>query len=557
MSNLHRLQWIDEQIRTGRFPNTRGLAEQFEISRRQALRDFEYLRDTLGAPLAYSAIRRGYTYTSGAFTLPGVYVTGQQRQLLSHLAQYYDGVANRDSRFAAAYADMADLFKRLGGKAKGALTSEPEREAVPYRVVLTTDLAAPPAQLAPFWRGQAGPGQVACECHDVRPFLSALLAAGAPVRIAWPRWVRERLERYLHRFLAAQVDTTRHVTPSLVSCDQQPELAGRQMMMMSQETRRVVTDARFAPMWMSYAGSALPVLKAAGMTDLDMTRFMGLTGMAFHTIWHEECCVSSVTVYDWVGVHRAGLDRIGVLTEIYEAMPDSPTYEPACRRAVTQIKAALDRGVGVILWGVDTGEFGVVYGYDDDDGVFLVSGCMDMGPGGSQPVLYENVGKTFAGAPILFCQAPVDRAPYDRDRAHRSSLEYYVNHMEATFHASPAYKSGLRGYDNWIRALQSGKFAANGLRYNSTVYAEAKGFAADYMAILAAEWNAKLQPAAATFRRIADLYGQMMQVLGHRLDGPVDLNRPVSAEEVTALLPLVQAARELEVVALAQVKLAL
>jgi hypothetical protein len=53
---------------------------------RQALRDFEYLRDTLGAPLVYSVLHRGYTYTSHAFTLPGVYVTGEQRQLLSHLA---------------------------------------------------------------------------------------------------------------------------------------------------------------------------------------------------------------------------------------------------------------------------------------------------------------------------------------------------------------------------------------------------------------------------------------------------------------------------------------
>jgi hypothetical protein len=326
---------------------------------------------------------------------------------------------------------------------------------------------------------------------------------------------------------------------------------------MSHENRRVVTKARFAPGWTSYAGAALPVLKAAGMVDVDMTRFLGLTGLAFHMIWHEECDISSVTVYDWVDVHRAAFERIGVLSEIYEAMPDSPIYEAARRRAVTQMKAALDQGVGMILWGVDTGEFGVVYGYDDADGVFLVSGCFDGGPARSQPILYENVGKTFPGAPILFCQVPVDRAPFNPDRAYRASLEYYVRHTEAQFHASPAYKSGLLGYDNWIRSLQAGTYRADGLRYNSTVYAEARCFAADYLAILATEWNPKLQPAAATFRQIAGLYEQMMQVLGQQLDGMVDLHRAVAREEAAALLPLVRAARDLEEDALEQVKAAL
>ncbi len=57
MALLHRLQWIDAAIRRGRYPNTNDVAERFEISRRQALRDFDYLRDSLGAPLAYCAKR--------------------------------------------------------------------------------------------------------------------------------------------------------------------------------------------------------------------------------------------------------------------------------------------------------------------------------------------------------------------------------------------------------------------------------------------------------------------------------------------------------------------
>jgi predicted DNA-binding transcriptional regulator YafY len=66
MASLHRIQWIDSEIRAGRCPNARRVAGRFEISHRQAQRDFEYLRDSLGAPLVYGATERGYRYEGGA-----------------------------------------------------------------------------------------------------------------------------------------------------------------------------------------------------------------------------------------------------------------------------------------------------------------------------------------------------------------------------------------------------------------------------------------------------------------------------------------------------------
>ncbi|HCJ10326.1 MAG TPA: hypothetical protein DHW14_04085 [Clostridiales bacterium] len=111
---LHRLQWIDTQIRAGRYPNTRDLADEFEISRRQALRDFEYLRDSLGAPLEYSAAHRGYYYTTDVYTLPGPYVTRSERNLLTSLASYYAGMAGRDSPFATAYAEAHEPDRGKG-----------------------------------------------------------------------------------------------------------------------------------------------------------------------------------------------------------------------------------------------------------------------------------------------------------------------------------------------------------------------------------------------------------------------------------------------------------
>lgn len=109
MSNLHRLAWIDACIREGRYPNGRTIAEHFEISVRQAQRDIEYLRYSMGAPVEYSALKNGYYYTDRAFALPSVFMTGSDRSLLSWLASQYSLTGGERA------TQLADLFGRLSG----------------------------------------------------------------------------------------------------------------------------------------------------------------------------------------------------------------------------------------------------------------------------------------------------------------------------------------------------------------------------------------------------------------------------------------------------------
>lgn len=52
MSNLHRIVWIDAKIRADSFPNCSTIAQEFEILRRQAMRDIEYLREKFEAFVA-------------------------------------------------------------------------------------------------------------------------------------------------------------------------------------------------------------------------------------------------------------------------------------------------------------------------------------------------------------------------------------------------------------------------------------------------------------------------------------------------------------------------
>ncbi|MFC0391419.1 hypothetical protein [Paenibacillus mendelii] len=89
MASLHRIQWIDARVRQGQYPNIQQMMERFEISRRQALRDVEYLRDSLGAPLDYCPKRKGYYYTDHSFAVPGQLLTADQQDLDSCLKQRF------------------------------------------------------------------------------------------------------------------------------------------------------------------------------------------------------------------------------------------------------------------------------------------------------------------------------------------------------------------------------------------------------------------------------------------------------------------------------------
>jgi predicted DNA-binding transcriptional regulator YafY len=70
-SALARLYFIDQQIASGKYPNSGFLAKKWEgISITTISRDIEFMRDTLNAPIEYSALHRGYYYSEPNFRIP-------------------------------------------------------------------------------------------------------------------------------------------------------------------------------------------------------------------------------------------------------------------------------------------------------------------------------------------------------------------------------------------------------------------------------------------------------------------------------------------------------
>ncbi len=70
MSLLERIYFFHEELKNNRFPNSRSLSDQFEVSSATARRDIAYLRDRLLAPLAFDNRKNGFYYHDYTFRLP-------------------------------------------------------------------------------------------------------------------------------------------------------------------------------------------------------------------------------------------------------------------------------------------------------------------------------------------------------------------------------------------------------------------------------------------------------------------------------------------------------
>lgn len=111
MSNMHRIVWFDQQTRAGKYPNSSLLAVEFEISKRQAARDIEYMEISLRAPLKYVAKHRGYCYQDETYVLPYMYMTDEEKQVLKYLALRYRHYNYDHSEAVRRVADLLGRFK--------------------------------------------------------------------------------------------------------------------------------------------------------------------------------------------------------------------------------------------------------------------------------------------------------------------------------------------------------------------------------------------------------------------------------------------------------------
>jgi hypothetical protein len=224
--------------------------------------------------------------------------------------------------------------------------------------------------------------------------------------------------------------------------------------------------------WMSYMGSVYGCLKQSGMWDDAVHNLIGQTGIGFQFIISDKLCASGPTVYNWIEEHFKMMDRIGVYSQhemFYKS--DAPnTFKTAQKEGVKKIRKSIDDGKPVIVWGPSpVPEFGIIWGYDDEDKVFYVEDCLPTDPA---PLMYDNLGES--NVPIFYVQYLIKKVNYDKNETIRKSLKYAVDCWNSKVPVYPGYAIGKMAYDFLITGLQKDVVDGFGLSYSINVYDDLK-----------------------------------------------------------------------------------
>lgn len=296
------------------------------------------------------------------------------------------------------------------------------------------------------------------------------------------------------------------------------------------------------PAWNTYAVSMMSVLENCGMWRATDTfqKFMCETGIAVRFCVDKTCSSLPVTDYDWMDEHTGFMERIGVVTDKYFAAPHDPAFDCIQQKAIQAVKTAIDNKAACVAWGIDTGEFGVIYGYDDEDKVFFARGIGSANTASTLPILYNNLGKTFEYAPVLYCEIPRASHETNPNQVFRNFLDQYVQEMKQ-IPENPERACGLAAYDMLINAVSQKAVNAFGLRYCTGIYYERKEAILMYLS------EGQEEDLANSFRETVRLYKKLMyDILQQDTDGWNYLSKPVCEDSYPEIIKVLHELKQSE-----------
>lgn len=97
-----RVQWLDTEIRAGRYPNPERMIAELNIQKRTAFADVAHLRDGLGLPVSWDKARSGWFYNEPCQPLPYLQMRASEAAALRRallLARAYLTDADADALY--------------------------------------------------------------------------------------------------------------------------------------------------------------------------------------------------------------------------------------------------------------------------------------------------------------------------------------------------------------------------------------------------------------------------------------------------------------------------
>ena len=216
--------------------------------------------------------------------------------------------------------------------------------------------------------------------------------------------------------------------------------------------------------WTSAAAAIHGAIKYTDKTHLNLVDVMGLTGHAFRlNIDPKEINVAGPTAMPGGYIIRRNLCNLGFTSNLADA--EAPIKPDKLEQTIALIQESVDREIPAIVFDMFVPEFGLIYGYDDDQKVFFAKDSSRDGE-----VTYEE----FA------------------DEMLRMALDMIIDHArgrEWQHIFEGKFVIGLEAYDAWIQVMEKRCADPNGNAYNTQVVSDARQFAVKFLADLIDKWD--------------------------------------------------------------------
>ncbi|CAM4431918.1 RNA polymerase sigma factor [Paenibacillus tarimensis] len=224
------------------------------------------------------------------------------------------------------------------------------------------------------------------------------------------------------------------------------------------------------------------VLQYTPYRSLSLSEVMGISGQAFRIQVTEDVGFSSSMIYNWKAVMERTASLLGC-SSLGVGEPDCSLTPELLLRSLHIVHQAVDHGVPAMVWNLVQGEFGLMYGYDDDQRRFY---CRDAS-GHSREIAYESLGRlTNESDLFVACIGLEGTRPIELSgSSHAYALEAIVAHALGEEPAVPGYVQGLKAYDTWIEAVRNGEVVPVSHAYQVAQLAEAREHAVAYLKLLA------------------------------------------------------------------------
>jgi len=236
----------------------------------------------------------------------------------------------------------------------------------------------------------------------------------------------------------------------------------------------IMKKLRWKPRWVSHLGAVEASLKFLKQ-KISTAWIYGGTGYAFIINIAKDLCPSGPTAWRTMMLYELA-PNLGYKVDGVFAQKSNPEFPRLQEKGWNHVKECIDNEIPCYGWELEAPEFYNINGYNDVGYYFSGPSCED----GKGPKPWRDLGNTSIGILEVYSLHPSDTA--NPVKAIKESFEktlYHATNPDDIIY--PNYRSGLKGYDWWISAIEDGSAVGMGHSYNAAVWTECRKFAAQFL----------------------------------------------------------------------------